>query len=97
MSNQNQITFSAFNAFDYMQDENEILEYLEECWEDEDSDLFITALGHLIKKRGVTRVAKQAGLNRESLYKVINGKSSPNWATVHKLMHALNLHLTVTA
>ena len=92
-----QITFSPFNAFDYMEDENEVLEYLKECWEDENPDLFITALGHLIKKRGVARVADKAGLNRESLYKVINGKASPNWATVHKLMHALNLHLTVTA
>lgn len=92
-----EITFSQFNAFDYMTNDDEIIEFLKECWEDEDPSVFITALGHLIKKRGVTKVANKAGLNRESLYKVLNGKSQPAWTTVHRLMHALDIHLTIAA
>ena len=44
--------------------------------------VFVMALGHVVKHRGVAKVAKAAGLNRESLYKIINQKSAPQWETV---------------
>jgi probable addiction module antidote protein len=44
--------------------------------------VFVMALGHVVKHQGVAKVAKAAGLNRESLYKIINQKSAPQWETV---------------
>ncbi|WP_350594688.1 MULTISPECIES: helix-turn-helix domain-containing protein [unclassified Pseudoalteromonas] len=39
-------------------------------------------------------IAKAAGLNRESLYKAVNGKTKPRWETIFKVMKVLNLRLT---
>jgi probable addiction module antidote protein len=86
-----------FNPFDYMLTQAEIDAYLLECFNDEDPQLFINALGHLAKHYGMAEVAKASGLNRESLYKAFNGKTQPRWDTVHRLMKALHIDLTVAA
>lgn len=84
-----------FNPFDYMQDQAEIDAYLLECFNDENPKIFINALGHLAKHHGISDVARATGLNRESLYKAFNGKTQPKWDTVHRLMKALHIDLTV--
>ena len=48
---QNQTT--PFNPFDYMDSQDEINDFLRECLEDEDPNLFVPALGHLVKSHGV--------------------------------------------
>ncbi|OPH35620.1 putative addiction module antidote protein [Moraxella lacunata] len=80
-----------FNAFDYFESDDEILDYLSDCFNDDDPQLFVTALSHLIEKKGVAEVAKLTGLNRESLYKTVKGRTQPTWATVHKIIHALKI------
>ncbi|SUA61442.1 Predicted transcriptional regulator [Oligella urethralis] len=79
-----------FNPFDYMETQEDIQLFLEECLSDDDPNTFIEALGFLIKKHGVSEIARESGLNRESLYKVINGKSKPQWETVFKVFKALH-------
>ncbi|OFS82461.1 hypothetical protein RP300_00811 [Oligella urethralis] len=79
-----------FNPFDYMETQEDIQLFLEECLSDDDPNTFIEALGFLIKKHGVSEIARESGLNRESLYKVINGKSKPQWETVFKVFRALH-------
>jgi probable addiction module antidote protein len=86
-----------YNPFEHLLTDGELPEYLTNAYEDEDPAVFVIALGHAIKHKGVAQVAEAAGLNRESLYKVINGKVQPKWDTIHRLMHALGVHLTVAA
>lgn len=86
-----------FNPFDYLETQSEIDAYLLECFQDDDPQLFIAALGHLAKHYGMAEVAKASGLNRESLYKAFNGKTQPKWDTVHRLMKVLHVDLTVAA
>ncbi len=86
-----------FNPFDYLETQEEINEYLSECFKEDDPQLFINALGHLARHHGMTDVAKESGLNRESLYKVFNGKTQPKWDTIHRLMKVLHVSLTVAA
>lgn len=83
-----------FNPFDYMETQEDIQRFLEECLSDDDPDTFIEALGLLVKKHGVSEVARESGLNRESLYKVINGKSKPQWDTVFKIIKALHFRFS---
>jgi probable addiction module antidote protein len=90
----NKITL--FNPFDYMESQDEINNFLRDCLEDEDSSVFVSALGHLVKKHGITDVAKATGLSRESLYKTFNGKTQPKWSTIFKVTNAIGLHLVVT-
>lgn len=86
-----------FNPFDYMETQEEIDGYLLECFNDDDPRVFINALGHLARHYGMSEVARAAGLNRESLYKVFNGQSQPKWDTIRRLMKALHVRLTVAA
>ncbi|WP_435236381.1 addiction module antidote protein [Psychromonas sp. PT13] len=84
-----------FNPFDYMDTQDEINDFLRECLEDDDPNVFVSALGHLVKSHGVTDVAEVTGLSRESLYKTFNGKTQPKWSTIFKVSNAIGLHLAV--
>ena len=83
----------AFNAFDYLESDAEVHEFLHEAMQDDDPSVFIVALGQLVKKRGLAQVAQAAGLGRESLYKTFSGKVQPRWNTVHKLLKTLDIDL----
>ena len=87
---------SPFNPFDYMKTQDEINTFLRECLEDDDPNIFVSALGHLVKAHGVTDVAEVTGLSRESLYKTFNGKTQPKWDTIFKVSHAIGIQLAVT-
>ncbi|NRB79152.1 MAG: putative addiction module antidote protein [Saccharospirillaceae bacterium] len=86
---------TSFNPFDYIDTQDEINAFLRECLEDDDPNVFVSALGHLVKKHGVTDVAEAAGLSRESLYKTFNGNTQPKWSTIFKVTNAIGLHLAV--
>lgn len=83
----------SFSPVEMLHSDAEITEWLTEAYEDEDPAVFVAALGEVVKQKGVTKMAKAAGLNRESLYKAFNGKAQPQWSTVHRLLHALDVHL----
>jgi probable addiction module antidote protein len=87
---------SPFNPFDYMESQEEINDFLRECLEDDDPAVFVSALGHLVKKHGVTDVSEVTGLSRESLYKTFNGKTQPKWSTIFKVTHAIGLNLAIS-
>lgn len=86
-----------YNPFDNLLQDSDLAEYLAEAYEDDDPAVFVVALGYAVKHRGVAQVAEEAGLNRESLYKVINGKVQPKWDTIHRLMRVLGVRLRVAA
>ena len=75
---------------------DEMAAYLEACIEDADGDAaFIAkALGDIARAQGMTQIARQAGLSRESLYKALSGDRSPSFDTVLKVMTALGLKLS---
>lgn len=91
------IKTSAFNPFDFMDSDEEIHAFLVECFQDEDPQIFVNALGHLVRKKGMTQVAKITGLSRESLYKTFNGQTQPKWDTIHRIMTGLKINLMVAA
>ena len=85
-----------FNPVDYLESEEEIAQYLNEAYQEDDSRLFMIALGNVAKTKGVSNIAKKTGLNRESLYKVFSGQTSPHWSTVQNVMKALGCQLAIT-
>ncbi len=82
-----------FNPVEFLQSDAEISQYLSEAYEDENPEVFVIALGNVAKVRGVSEVARQSGLNRESLYKIFSGKAKPQWGTIHALMHTLGFRI----
>ncbi len=85
----------SYNPFDYLEAKEEINEYLNNAYLDEDPRVFLVALGYLAKKQGMAEVAKKAGLNRESLYKALAGEGNPRFSTVNRVIKALGCKLAV--
>lgn len=86
-----------FNPIDFLKDNEEIAEYLTEAYRDDNPAVFIVALGHVVKHKGLAQLAEETGLNRESLYKTFNGKVQPKWDTVHRLLKAMKVELEIAA
>ena len=55
------------------------------------------ALGDIARARGMTQVAKETGMSRESLYKALGSEGNPSFATVLKVARALGVKLHATA
>ena len=86
-----------FAAVDYLDDEQTIAEYLTAALEDPNPDVFLTAVRDVPRARGMTQLAKDSGLGRESLYKALSPGAKPRYDTVLKLVHALGIKLSASA
>jgi probable addiction module antidote protein len=88
-----------FDAAEYLDDDQAIAEYLEEAMkiamEDSDPSFLSQALGTVARARGMSRIAKDAGLSRESLYKALGAEGNPEFGTVLKVLQALGLKLSI--
>lgn len=82
-----------FDAADYLDDEIVIAEYLNAALEDENPDVFLRAISDVARARGMTRLARETGLGRESLYKALAPGAKPRYDTVLKLIRALGVEL----
>ncbi len=92
------INTSAYDVSDYLRTPEEMAAYLEACSEEADGDAaFIAkALGDIARAQGMTQVARDAGLSRESLYKALSGERSPSFDTILKVVSALGLKLSAS-
>lgn len=87
--------YAAFDASDYLDNENVIAEYLSAAAEDPNSDVLLQALFDVAKARGMAKVARDAGLGRESLYKALSPGRHPRHETISAVMHAMGLKFAV--
>ena len=86
-----------FDLADYLDSDEAITEYLSQVLADGDADELLRALGHIAKAKGMTRVARVAGLGRESLYKTLAPGAKPRFDTIQRILAALGLRLSVEA
>ncbi len=84
-----------FDVSNYLKDEADIAAYLQVAIEDGDPALLAAALGDIARARGMTQLARDTGLSRESLYKSLSGERAPNSDTLFKVIHAMGFKLTV--
>ena len=82
-----------FDVADFLDSEETISEYLSLALEDPDPDIFLMAVRNVARARGMTYLAKDAGLSRESLYKALSPGAKPRYDTVLKLVAALGVKL----
>lgn len=85
-----------YNVAETLRTPDEMVAYLEACIEEEHGDAaFIAkALGEIVRAQGMTEIARQTGLSRESLYKALTGERSPSFDTELKVISALGLKLS---
>ena len=95
MNKINQLGLAPFDASDYLDSEETIAEYLSAALENPDPDAFLVAVRDVAKARGISTVAANAGLGRESLYKALKPGAQPRFDTVRRLLGALGVKLYV--
>ena len=78
-----------------MSSDEAITEYLSQVLADGDTEEIIRALGHIARARGMTQIATESGLGRESLYKALSPGAKPRFDTVLKVIRALGVDLLV--
>ncbi len=82
-----------FDAAKYLGDEESQAAFLEDAAESGDSSYIAHALGVVARARGMTQVAKDAGVTREALYKALSEMGDPKLSTLMGVVKALNLKL----
>jgi probable addiction module antidote protein len=75
----------------------DIAAYLEAAMEDGDPRVVAAALGTIARAKGMTALAREAGLGRESLYKALSPDGNPEFSTILKVVRALGLRLHAEA
>ena len=82
-----------FDMADYLDSDAAVAEYLTQVIADGDSGELARALGHIAKARGMSQIAKDSGIGRESLYKALRPVAQPRFDTIAKVCAALGVRL----
>ncbi len=91
------LSLAPFDAADYLTDAAAVAEFLSAALEDGDPDVFLQAVRTAARARGMSQLARDAGLGRESLYKALAPGAKPRYDTMLKLVHALGVRLHADA
>lgn len=86
-----------FDPAEHLKDEEDIAAYLTVILEENDPALLAAALGDIARARGMTEIAKAAGLTREALYKALRPDAQPRFDTVNRVCAALGVKLVAQA
>lgn len=84
-----------FDAVPYLASKASIAAYLTDILDANDAPLLAAALGDIARAKGMTEIAKTAGITREALYKALRPNSAPRFDTVSRVCAALGLRLVV--
>lgn len=87
------IATKPWDPAEHLKTEEDMAAYLEAALEEGDPALVAAALGDIARAKGMTQVARDTGLGRESLYKALSASGNPEFATVMKVIAALGLKL----
>lgn len=85
-----------FDPAEYLDDDEAIAAYMTDALESGDPAFVADALGVVARARGMSEVAREAGVSRESLYRALSADGNPEFATVLRVVQALGLRLSVT-
>ncbi len=90
-----QTSTTRYDVAEHLRTPEEMAAYLEACLEEANGDaaFVVKALGDIARAKGMTQVARDAGLSRESLYKALSGERKPDFAIILKVIEALGLKL----
>lgn len=87
------LKLNKWDSAKYLKTEEDMADYFAICLEEagDDAAFIAQSLGVIARARGMTQLAKDTGLGRESLYKALSGEGNPSFATILKVVKALGL------
>lgn len=86
-----------FDPAEYLDNEEAVVGYLSDALATEDVAFIADAIGVIARAKGMTRVAEDAGVSRESLYRALSASGNPELGTILKVLSSLNLKLSAKA
>ncbi|MBZ9600778.1 addiction module antidote protein [Phyllobacterium chamaecytisi] len=87
------VVINKWDVTEHLESEEAIFSYMNAAFEDGDPSLIAAAIGDVARARGMTKIAREAGLSRESLYRALGVGGNPEFATVLKVLHVLGIQL----
>ncbi len=78
---------------EHRETDEDMAAYLEDALDEDDPALIAAALGDIARAKGMTQIARETGLGRESLYKALSPEGNPVFATIMKVVSALGMKL----
>ena len=89
------IKLHKWDSAEHLKTDEDIALYLDACLEEagDDPAFIAKALGNVARARGMSQLARDTGLGRESLYKALSGEGNPSFATILKVINALGVKL----
>ncbi len=91
------VKVSDFDPSAFLDNDEVIAEYLTAALEDDNPEVFLAAIGNVAKAKGMSAIARDAELGRESLYKAFAPGAKPRYDTVMKVLRSLGVKLNVSA
>lgn len=83
----------AWDPARHLKSDAQVIAYLEAALEDGDVSVIAAALGDVARARGMSEIARKAGLGREGLYKALSPDGNPEFSTILRVLGALGLRL----
>jgi probable addiction module antidote protein len=80
---------------DNINTKEEVFAYLEGALEEHDMETFFDVIGAIARSRGMAKIAKELGLNRESLYTSLSREGNPSFATIAKVIDLLGYRIEI--
>jgi probable addiction module antidote protein len=88
-----EIAVTPYDAAEFLDSEETITQYLAVSLEDPDPDIFLKALGNVLRAKGVATIAKETGLAREALYRTCQSGKKPHFDTILRITRAIGIPL----
>lgn len=91
----NKVKTKAWDSAAHLRNEEEIIAYLDAALEEagDDPKFVAHALGVIARARGMSQLARDTGIKRESLYRALSSEGNPEFATIWKVVRALGIRL----
>lgn len=91
----NAIRLTKWDVVEHLKSDEDMVHYLDACIEEDpgDGSLIRAGLGDIARAKGMTQLARDTGLARESLYKALSAEGNPEFATIIKVIRALGMRL----
>jgi probable addiction module antidote protein len=89
------LKLTKWDVVGHLKTDEEMALYLEAAMEQvgDDTAFIARVLGDIARAKGMTQLARDTGIGRESLYKALSGQGNPSFATILKVIHALGVRL----
>ena len=88
---------TTFDLAQYLDSKEMIAEYISQVLADGDTNELLVAMGNIAKAKGMSQIAKDTGLGRESLYKTFSPNAKPRFETIMKVLNSFGVKLQASA